>query len=385
MKKIFIKTFGCQMNVRDAEAIKGLLLDAGFKVKDQLLDNMDAVLLVTCSVRQHAEDKVWSEIGRLASFKPKPLVVLVGCMAENYKEVAFKKARGLDLVIGPNNIDEIPGLLRRLFDRKQATGSWWPTKGKQLPVVLAGKPHRDEAVYESRFREEKDHAYVIISEGCDNYCSYCVVPYVRGMLRNRNHEDILDEIRYNIDKGIKRITLLGQNVNAYCSQEENFDFVELLERINGLKGLKELTFVTSHPKDASVKLFEAMARLEKINKSLHLPVQSGSNRILKLMNRGYTRQHYLYLAERYRKLMPSASLSTDIIAGFPTETDKDFRETLDLVKRVKFNNAYIFKYSFRPHTAAEKLKDDVAQDVKEKRHQILLDTQKRISKELKNA
>lgn len=365
------------MNVRDAEIIRGLLQDKGFKVKDVLIDNIDAVLLVTCSVRQHAEEKVWSEIGRLSKLKSKPVIGLIGCMAENYREDAFKKAKDIDLVVGPNNIDAIPLLLKEALQLRES-------KAKEEQQFLAvGKRERDEFVYKTRFRQEKDHAFVVISEGCDNFCSYCVVPYVRGMLRNRHHESILQEVELAIDNGVKRVTLLGQNVNAYHSDTKEFDFVELLERINALKGLRELTFVTSHPKDATKKLFEAMARLDKVKKYLHLPVQSGSNRILELMKRGYTRQHYIYLTEEYRRIVKDGELSTDIIVGFPTETDKDFKDTLDLIKRVKFNSAYIFKYSPRIHTEALRFEDDVPQDVKEARHKIILDTQREISKKLK--
>lgn len=391
-KKVFIKTFGCQMNNRDSEIIKGLLLNKGFQLAEKP-ETADIILFNTCSVRQHAEDKVWSEIGRIIKLSPldfahkerkikeggapispstkKRIIGLIGCMAENYKEEAFKKAKGIDLVVGPNNIDAIPLLLKEALREK----------GEDRQQFLAvGKRERDEFVYKTNFKEEKGHAFVVISEGCDNFCSYCVVPFVRGMLRNRNHESILEEIKRNLAMGINCITLLGQNVNSYCSDTKKFDFVELLTKINSLSGLKELTFVTSHPKDASVKLFKAMAHLEKIKKYLHLPVQSGSDRILKLMNRGYSREHYLNLVDEYRREVPQGKLSTDIIAGFPKETQEDFEATVDLVKKVKFDNAYIFKYSPRPHTQAESLKDDVPRIEKERRHKILLDLQKEISK-----
>ncbi|NQU73633.1 MAG: MiaB/RimO family radical SAM methylthiotransferase, partial [Candidatus Omnitrophica bacterium] len=224
------------------------------------------------------------------------------------------------------------------------------------------------------FYEDKDHAYVVISEGCSNFCSYCVVPYVRGPLRNRNHKDIIREIEEAADKGITKITLLGQNVNAYG--DDKVTFGTLLNLINNIKVLKEFTFVTSHPKDTSTDLFKAIAGIEKLKKCLHLPMQSGSDRILKLMNRGYTKRHYLDLVENYKRLNPKGLLSTDIIVGFPAESEKEFLETYELMKRVKFDAAYLFKYSPRPNTRAETLPDDVPKKEKERRHKCLLDFQR---------
>jgi tRNA-2-methylthio-N6-dimethylallyladenosine synthase len=356
------------MNLRDSEIIKGLLLDNSFKIADEDNGGLDAVLFVTCSVRQHAEDKVWSEIGRFSQMRPKPVIGLVGCMAENYKEDAFKRRPGIDLVVGTNNIGEIPELLKKRSAHQQ--------------FLAVGKRERDEFVYAPGFRQEKDSSFVIISEGCDNFCSYCVVPYVRGRLRHRNPENILKEVMANINKGIASVTLIGQNVNAY--RHNGTDFVKLLESVNSVGGLKEFSFVTSHPKDVPENLFAKMAGLDKLKKYLHLPVQSGSDRILSAMKRGYNNKVYLDLASRYRKAVCAGTLTTDIIVGFPGETEDDFEKTLSLVKKVRFNSAYIFKYSLRPHTEAAKLKDDVPRQEKERRHKILLETQKRISQELKN-
>ena len=266
------------MNIRDSEVITGLLLENGFEVLDSLEREADAVLLVTCSVRQHAEDKVWSEIGRFSKLAPKPVIGLIGCMAENYKESAFKRMPGIDLVVGTNNIGEIPGLLKEVFDVRgmaQEEGRRTKDEGHFLAV---NKRERDEFVYQPKFRQEKDNSFVVISEGCDNFCSYCVVPYVRGRLRHREPENILREIEYNISQGITSVTLLGQNVNTY--KYKGVDFITLLGLVNALNGLKEFGFVTSHPRDVSTKLFEAMAGLNKLKKALHLPFQSGSNRIL---------------------------------------------------------------------------------------------------------
>ncbi len=374
------------MNIRDSEAIVGMLLEGGFGVTE-VEEKADAVLFVTCSVRQHAEDKVWSEIGRIAKGKGRssgmegqstsgtfPIIGLIGCMAENYKEGAFKRAPGVDLVVGTNNIGEIPQLLKELLKAKPKTQS----RGQKLAV---GKDKRDEFVYQPEFHQEDNHSLVVISEGCDNFCSYCIVPRVRGRLRHRKPEDILKEIKRNIEKGAACVTLLGQNVNAY--KYDKTDFIDLLKLVNAITGLAEFGFVTSHPKDASLKLFQAMADLEKLKKYLHLPFQSASNRILEIMRRGYSPEHYLDLARAYRKIVPQGELSTDVIVGFPGETEEDFLKTKELMEEVRFNNAYIFKYSPRPNTKAEKLKDDVPKEEKERRHKILLDLQRQISRELK--
>jgi tRNA-2-methylthio-N6-dimethylallyladenosine synthase len=387
-KKIFIRTFGCQMNVRDSEIIKGLLLDNGFKVVDEDQDNFNAILFVTCSVRQHAEDRVWSEIGRFSKLKPKPVIGLVGCMAENYKQEAFKRMPGIDLVVGTNNIGEIPQLLKEIFterrgskeeDRKTENES--RATNHERRILAVGKARRDEVVYRPEFRQERARAFVVISEGCDNFCSYCVVPYVRGELRHRPPESILKEIKFNIDKGVESITLIGQNVNAY--KYNGTDFVRLLESVNSIPGLGGFSFISSHPKDIAGHLFKTIASLEKLEKYLHLPVQSGSDRILRLMKRGYSRRRYLGLIDEYRRKLPGARLTTDIIVGFPGEGEDDFRKTTDLVERARFSSAYIFKYSPRPNTEAEKLKDDVPKEEKQRRHRILLDLQRKISHQLK--
>jgi len=368
-KKIYIRTFGCQMNVRDSEVICGLLRAANYKLTYDPTE-ADVIILNTCSVRQHAEEKVWSEIGKYKNRKP--IIGVIGCMAQNYKDEIFRRAPSVDFVVGTSDIDKIPGIIDKLihgngmFERKI-----WETDGEIRP----------EEIYHAGYYQDKDHAYVVISEGCLNFCSYCVVPYVRGPLRNREPKKIVKEIEGAIDKGITKITLLGQNVNAY---QAAVDFPQLLRMINKVEGLKEFTFLTSHPKDTSVELFKTMAQLEKLKKSLHLPVQSGSDRILKLMNRGYTRKFYLDLAVNYRKIVEGGALSTDIIVGFPTETKDDFQGTYDLVKEVEFDSAFIFKYSTRPHTEAAKMVDDVPREDKEKRHKVTLDLQKSISGRKKN-
>jgi len=379
-KKVFIRTFGCQMNVRDSEVISGLLKAQGYKFATDL-DEADIIIFNTCSVRQHAEDKVWSEIGRVSKhLKPsakyqKPLIGVAGCMAQNYKEDIFKRAPDVDFIVGPADIHKIPEIIKKLSVAgfQLSTGKLfeskiWETEGQIRP----------EEIYHTGFRQEKDHCYIVISEGCSNYCSYCVVPYVRGQLRNRNSKDILHEIEEAVTKGIHSITLLGQNVNAY--KNEDVDFINLIRLVDTVKGLKEFSFITSHPKDISPQLFKIMAQLDKIKKYLHLPVQSGSDRILKLMNRGYARKYYLDLVGNYRRIVKGGCLSTDIIVGFPGESEEDFMDTYNLVNEVKFDSAYIFKYSARPHAQAQGMFDDVNRAEKERRHKLILDLQKEISK-----
>jgi tRNA-2-methylthio-N6-dimethylallyladenosine synthase len=400
------------MNVRDTEVIAGLLQNMGYRVAENE-EKADIVIFNTCSVRQHAEDKVWSEVGRIAKMPPLDLaqkthqiktggahcptgkiIGLVGCMANNYREAIFDRAPGVDFVVGTADIDKIPKILKevaklpghkatreKFFEKKI-----WETDGEIRP----------EEIYHTGFHLDKEHAFVVISEGCDNYCSYCVVPYVRGRLRSRAAEDIIREIEEDIACGIKKITLLGQNVNAYVvkskvrsqkselqgksqNSSKEVNFTGLLKIVNQIKGLREFSFVTSHPKDTSIELFKAMAECDKLKKYLHLPVQSGSDRILKLMNRGYTSKFYLDLADNYRKIVKNGALTTDVIVGFPTETEDDFNDSVGLVRKAQFEAGFIFKYSPRPHTQAAGLPDDVPKQEKERRHRLILELQKGIS------
>ncbi|MDD4899252.1 MAG: tRNA (N6-isopentenyl adenosine(37)-C2)-methylthiotransferase MiaB [Candidatus Omnitrophica bacterium] len=367
-KKVFLQTFGCQMNVRDSEVICGLLEKAGYKITEDE-DKAEIAIFNTCSVRQHAEEKVWSAVGRSKA----KIIGVIGCMANNYREAIFEKAPKVDFVVGTADIAKIPAIIAEI---KKHKGSLLEKK-----IYETDANFREDEIYHTGFHLDRTHAFVVISEGCENYCSYCVVPYVRGKLRFRSSTDILDEIREDIEAGIEKITLLGQNVNAYKSDGVNF--VKLVKLVNPLQGLKEFSFITSHPKDTSKELFQAMADLEKLKKCLHLPIQSGSDRILKLMNRNYTRKSYIDLVEDYRRIVSNGELSTDIIVGFPTESEQDFQDTYDLVKEVEFNSAYIFKYSPRPHTEAAKMADTVPKEEKEKRHKLILDLQKKISHQKK--
>ncbi|MDP2044031.1 MAG: tRNA (N6-isopentenyl adenosine(37)-C2)-methylthiotransferase MiaB [Candidatus Omnitrophota bacterium] len=356
-KKVFVRTFGCQMNVRDSEVICGLLKNAGFKICASE-DEAEVIIFNTCSVRQHAEDRVWSLIG---SYKGSKIIGLVGCMAQNYKERAFQRDANVRFVVGPQDIHKIPDILKKLGRNNLS----------ERLILETGSSGRPEEIYGNGFYQDKARAYVVISEGCSNFCTYCVVPYVRGPLRHRRSKNILREIKEAVSNGVARVTLLGQNVNSY--KDEDVNFVKLLKQVNAIKGLKELNFFTSHPKDANKDFFRTIRDLDKLDKSLHLPLQSGSDRILKLMNRGYTRKEYLALIDSYRKIVKGGLLTSDIIVGFPTETEKDFTQTFDCVKKAGFNAAYIFKYSPRPRTLAAKMADDVQKKEKEKRHEKILD------------
>jgi tRNA-2-methylthio-N6-dimethylallyladenosine synthase len=367
-RKVYLKNFGCQMNVRDSEIISGLLLKDGFRLIDNP-DGADAVILNTCSVRQHAEDVVWSEIGVHKNGK---VIGLVGCMAQRHKDAAFRRAPNVDFVVGPSDIAKIPSILKDLLkNRGLQEKKVWETDGLNRP----------EEIYHTGHYNDKSHAYIAISEGCSNFCSYCVVPFVRGPERHRAFSSIIKEANQALACGITKITLLGQNVNSYKSG--SVDFKKVLDSFNSLKGLKKLSFLTSHPKDTDVELLEVMASLDKLDKWLHLPLQSGSDKILKAMNRNYTRKYFLDLTREYRKIVKGGTLTTDIIVGFPGETEEDFRETYDLLNKVKFDAAYLFKYSPRPGTRADAMADDVPLKEKERRHRMILDLQRSLAK--KNA
>jgi len=384
------------MNVRDSEVICGLLKKAGYNIcRDE--KQADVIILNTCSVRQHAEDRVWSQIGSFkkgGTVKRKgnlrdspqkagivPIIGIVGCMAKNYAQKLFERSPDVDFVVGPQDIDKIPEILSRLFQNKGQSPSGDSPLFERKIWEVDGDIRPDE-IYHNRFYQDKEHAYLVISEGCSNFCSYCVVPYVRGRLRHREYENILKEAKDAVAQGLTKITLLGQNVNAY--RDGNVNFTKLLQRLDKIDGLKQLTFFTSHPKDADPEFFKVIRDSGKLAKSLHLPLQSGSDRILKAMNRGYSAKEYLALIDSYRKIVKGGLLTSDIIVGFPSESEDDFSRTYELVKKAEFNAAYIFKYSPRPHTEALKMADDVERADKEKRHARLLELQRGISNK-KNA
>ena len=365
-KSVYLRTFGCQMSERDSEFIAGLFLEKGYGLVDSP-EGADIVLFNTCCVRKHAEDRAISNMGYLMHGDKNKVYGIVGCAAQALGGELFRRLPGLNIVCGTGEIARLPELIKRARHER---------------ILALGNIDGNLPEGETQYRESKKHAYISIMRGCNNFCSYCIVPYVRGKERSRNAEDIISEIKELLKKDIRDITLLGQNVNSYGSSTH--DFVKMLKTINKIEGLEKIGFMTSHPKDTNVRLFEAMRDLNKVVKHLHLPLQSGSDRILQLMKRGYARADCARLSTGARKIIPDLRLTTDIIVGFPTETDRDFKDTLDLLKESRFDLAYIFKYSPRPGTEASRMADDVSEGVKKERHKILLDLQKDLSRRKTN-
>lgn len=369
-KKYYINTYGCQMNVHDSEKIQGMLNQMGYS---QAESNTDADLIIfnTCCIREHAEAKVFGNVGALKKYKkenPSAIICVCGCMMQQKDTAAelVKKFKHVDLVFGTHNLHKFPELLYKVLKDKDQIVEIWDNEGiiaENIPLERSGGPL----------------AWVNIMYGCNNYCSYCIVPYVRGRERSRDPEDIINEINQLCKDGYKEVTLLGQNINSYgLDSKDSISFAKLLERVNNETDIKRIRFMTSHPKDLSDELIEAMANLDKVCKHIHLPVQSGSSKILNQMNRKYTAEHYYGLITKLRKAVPEIEITTDIIVGFPGETDEDFNETLDFVEKVKFNGAYTFKYSPRKGTVAAKMPDQVPESVKKQRLQQLNELMSRL-------
>ncbi len=370
-KTVFFETFGCQMNKLDAELSLGLLQEEGYKIVDTV-DGADVILFNTCSVRQHAEDKVYSHLGALKALKkkhPEVIVGVLGCMAQKDGESIFKRMPHVDLVCGTRMFSRLPELLLNI-------------KNHGSHVIAIDEDHVVNVKRAVTYRPNFYQAFVTIIRGCDNFCSYCIVPYVRGREISRTIPDIKEEVQALVSSGCKEITLLGQNINTYGKGlSGNITLGDLLSALNDLDGLERIRFVTSHPADMSRDLIRTMSRLEKVCKHLHMPAQSGSDLILNRMKRGYTAGYYRDLISYARELMPHISVASDFIVGFPGETDKDFQETVRLMEDVRFQNCFIFKYSPRTGTKAAELEDDVADEVKRARNMKLLELQKGISLE----
>jgi tRNA-2-methylthio-N6-dimethylallyladenosine synthase len=355
----YIETYGCQMNERDSEEIAATLKAEGFTETDSP-DKADIIFVNTCSVREKPSQKALSATGRYIKSKRQRnrIVAMCGCFAKQEGERLKERFEGIDLVFGPQQIKDLPSLLKRVIENREQV----------IDVSDSGYSSSERC----EIREGVYSAFVNITKGCNNFCSFCIVPYLRGREFSRSVEDIIGEIKKRVSYGVKEITLLGQNVNSYRDEKSNTDFVGLLERLNEIEGLERIRFTTSHPKDVSDRLIESFSRLKKLCNHIHLPVQSGSNRILNLMNRRYTREDYLRIVEKLRLERKDIAITTDIIVGFPTETDKDFEDTLNLVKEVEYDTAFSFKYSPRPLTKAfRELKDDVPTKVKEERLKVL--------------
>jgi len=363
-----IQTFGCQMNKLDSELISGSFLDAGYKLVDSEA-KADVILVNTCSVREHAEERVYSRMMNLKPLKAKKpglVIGIIGCMAQKDKEGIFKRLPHVSLVCGPHRYKSITKQVDKLISQKV---------DKSVCVDKEGLI-KGEGYEHSSFLADKDRAYVQVMRGCDNFCSYCIVPYVRGKEISRSPEDIIDEVSSLLKQGVKEITLLGQSVTSYGkSLDKKVNLSVLLKELCfKLKAFHyTLSFITSHPSDITDELLATMVSLPQVKRELHMPAQSGSDRILKMMRRRYTSAEYLDIVRKARELMPDIRIVSDFIVGFPTETDADFQDTVSLVKEAKFYKVFIFKYSPRSGTKASKMADDVPMEIKKKRNNVLLD------------
>ena len=349
-----VTTFGCQMNARDSEKLCGILEEAGYEITDS--EEADFVIYNTCTVRDNANQRVYGRLGFLNSMKkknPDKKIALCGCMMQENSviEKIKKSYRFVDLIFGTHNIFKFPELLCAMFENDRMVIDIWQDTDK----IVEDLPVERKYFYKSGIN---------IMFGCNNFCSYCIVPYVRGRERSRNPRDIIREIENLVADGVVEIMLLGQNVNSYGKNlEEPMSFAQLLQEVEKIEGLKRIRFMTSHPKDLSDDLIEVMKNSKKICRHLHLPLQAGSSRILKQMNRRYTKEQYLELAEKIRREIPDISLTTDIIVGFPGETMEDIEETIDVIRRVKFDNAFTFIYSKRTGTPAAAMENQVPEEV----------------------
>lgn len=364
---IYIETYGCQMNVADTELIKTILNRAGHKVVENPED-ANIFFMNTCSIRENAENKIIHRLDNIKPIKQKKeqfIVGILGCMAEKVRDNFIKNYPIVDIVVGPDEYRNLPQYIDKALQG-----------GKGIGVKLSRVETYDNII---PTRDNNLLAQISIMRGCDKFCSYCVVPFTRGRERSRNFDSIINEIKQLAEQGYKEVTLLGQNVNSY--RFENKDFADLLEAAAVAAPKMRIRYTTSHPIDLSDKLLEVMAKYDNICKYLHLPVQSGSNRILQLMNREYTIEHYLRIIEKAKTLMPDIAISTDIIAGFCTETDEDHLATLNLMNAVKYDGAYMFKYSPRENTKAYKMVDDVPDIIKTRRLQEIIDLQQKHSLE----
>jgi tRNA-2-methylthio-N6-dimethylallyladenosine synthase len=367
-KTVYLKSFGCQMNDADSEQILGILSQSGYKPTN-FPEQADLILLNTCAIREKAEQKVFSDLGRFRALKikdPSVKIGVAGCVAQSMGKNILSREPAVDFVLGTRSMSELTDLLLRAESGKKG--------------VATTPSEDDESARSASLRSSSVHANVPIIYGCENFCSYCVVPYVRGEERSRPVQGILREVTELAGRGYKEVTLLGQNVNSYgVKNKENNDFPYLLNLLSEVVGIERIRFVTSHPKDLSIKMIEKIAELPKVCEALHLPVQSGSDRILEAMNRGYTTSVYLEKLKLLRERIPGIAVTTDIIVGFPGETDRDFEETLALIGEADFDRLFGFCFSPRPGTPAAGFPGAVEEDTAGRRLDALFDLQKGIS------
>ena len=376
-RKYFVETFGCQMNFHDEERLSGLLEQDGYlRTSDER--QADLVVINTCSVRERAEEKLYTRLGEIRQQAietgRRPMVAVAGCVAQQEGQRLFKRDASIDIVVGTQSLKELPRLAREAAESRRQRIDIDPHDDVSFPLGVAR--HGDRV-----------RAWITIIEGCNEYCAFCVVPYTRGHERMRPAAEILDDVREAARTGHREVQLLGQIVNHYQAPDDpSCDFAALLERVHDIEGVDRIRFASPHPRHVSDRLIAAIRDLPKVCKHLHLPVQSGSNRVLKAMRRRYTRESYLELIDRLRQAMPEIALSTDMIVGFPGETADDFDQTLDLVRRVRYHSMYSFKYSPRPNTLAiKRLPDDVSEAEKTTRILALQGLQRELQFELYQA
>jgi tRNA-2-methylthio-N6-dimethylallyladenosine synthase len=365
-KLLYIQTFGCQMNVHDSEQMAALLADCGYKTTDNL-KLADVILLNTCSIREKAAQKVYSELGRIGLLKeqnPELIIGVGGCLAQHLGSKFHKRVRYLDFVFGTHNIHRLPEMIAAVRKKRE-----------KITQIDFNKSFNSIGIYAPPVNGALS-AFVTIMQGCNNFCAYCVVPYLRGREMSRPPGEIIEEIKKLADHGIKEVTLLGQNVNSYGkTMEKHMNFAELIRKIGKVSGIERIRFTTSHPRDLSEELINCFAEEEKLCEHIHLPVQSGSNRLLELMNRGYSVEDYLKKVDRLRQVCPRISITSDIIVGFPGETENDYQETIDMMEKIRFDSTFSFKYSERKGTAAEKLEGKINECEKQRRLKYLQDLQ----------
>jgi tRNA-2-methylthio-N6-dimethylallyladenosine synthase len=362
-KRLFINTMGCQMNVYDSGQIQSRLAPMGYS-PTEVLEQADLIIVNTCSIRDKAEQKAFSFLGRLAPLKernPGLIIGMGGCVAQQEGRRVLKRMPHVDLVFGTHAISRLPQIIQRIQD----------LRCRVVDIDISETISADDFI-PGPFPRTDASAFVTIMRGCDNYCTYCIVPYVRGRESSRPMEDIISEIRKLVDGGVREVTLLGQNVNGYGQKEGFCSFAQLLEQVQHIEKLKRIRFTTSHPKDLSSELISSFGKLDKLCRHIHLPVQSGSDRILKRMNRRYTRAQYIEKVHQLRRICPEIAITSDIIVGFPGETQQDFHETLSLIDEIGFDGLFAFIYSDRPNAPAVRFQDKVEDAVKKERLQRVL-------------
>ncbi|MFN0065892.1 MAG: tRNA (N6-isopentenyl adenosine(37)-C2)-methylthiotransferase MiaB [Chlamydiales bacterium] len=370
MKTFYVRTYGCQMNELDTEVMAGILTGRGLtQVEEE--ENADLLLFNTCSIRDLAERKVMGKLGKLGRGKKKSVIGVTGCMANAKKETLFRKLPHIDFVLGTNNIHDLDFVLDEVM------------RGNQQ-ILRTDDTFTQELDYTVAKRMDKHKAYVSIIRGCDKYCTYCVVPYTRGPEVSRAPEQIIEECRKLIDQGFKEITLLGQNVNSYGKDKPEISmlFHDLLYELDKINGLNRIRFLTSHPVDITRELMESIRDLDALCEHVHFPLQAGSSRILKKMHRMYTKEQYFEKVALLREICPEVVLGTDMIVGFPTETEEEFIETMEAMREIRYSNAFLYTYSPRKGTPAKRWVDDVPEEVKNERHQRLLALHQEVSSAL---